>query len=315
MLKMGGVRMKKFFLILTAIYLLILALLGTVLCVTGYMGMNARPETIPANFNPLFLLVIYAPFIGWLLVTGIGLFLKKHWARYSILVMSGFAVFIGVIFCLVFGLMPLPGNPNTNLTIKTVAVGVSIAFLIILPVIYLVFFTRQSVKDLFGTKRPDPGKANRPVGLSVLAIILLISGIFSLLTALFPMYPSLPLCGTILLSGIYLRLYMLIVGIAVLYVAYGFWKLQKAAWITFIIFSCYGIIVGIINLFTFDSEILNTMMPAGYTAGFGFSAVYFKITIAISLVLNLVVLFYVVFKKRVFFKPQSGSEPRLPAEG
>jgi hypothetical protein len=53
-------------------------------------------------------------------------------------------------------------------------------------------------------------------------------------------------------------------------------------------------------LFTFDSKILNPMMPAGYTAGFGLSTAFFKVAAAaIGLILNLIVLFYVVSKKWV----------------
>ena len=307
--------MKKFFLVLTAIYLLILALLGVILCIIGYIGMNARPESIPTNFNPLFLLAIYLPFIGWLLATGIGLLLKRHWARYSIMVMSGFAIFMGLIFCLVVSLMPLPGNANVNSSFKIVFLGLISIFLITLPVIYLVFFTRQSVKELFRTKKSDSGSSNRPLGISILAIYYLISGITSLLTTLFPMYHALPICGGILLSGIYLKLYMFIVSFITLYLAYGFWKLQKAAWVTFIIFNCYGLIIGVINFFTFDLKVLNKMMPASYPESFSLNPVFFRTMAAIGLIVSFGLMCYVFSKKGLFFKDNSTSEPKLPTEG
>lgn len=307
--------MKKIFLVLTAIYLLFLAVLGAILCIIGYIGMNARPELIPANFNLLSLLASYLPFISWLLATGIGLLLKRHWARYSIMVMSGFAIFIGLIFCLVVSLMPLPGNANANLIFKTVFLGLTSIFLIILPVIYLVFFTRQSVKELFRTKKLDSGSLNRPLGISILAIFYSISGITSLLTTLFPMYQSLPLCGGIMLSGIYLNVYMFIVSLITLYLAYGFWKLQKAAWVTYIIFGCYGLIIGVINFFTFDLKVLNKMMPASYTGGFNLNPVFFRTIAALTLIISFGLMFYVFSKKGSFFKDNSTSEPQLPTEG
>ena len=307
--------MKKFFLVLTAIYLLFLALLVSILCILGYIGMNARPESLPVNFNPLFLLAIYLPFIGWLLATGIGLLLKRHWARYSIMVMSGFAIFIGLIFCLVVSLMPLPEDANANLIFKTVFLGLISIFLIILPVIYLVFFTRPSVKELFSTTKLDSGGSNRPVGISILAIYYLISGITSLLTAVFPMYQSLPVCGGIFISGIYLRAYMFIVSFITIYLAYGFWKLQKAAWVTFIIFNCYGLIIGVINFFTFDLKVLNKMMPASNTESISLNPVFFRAMAALGLIVSVGLMVYVFSKKGLFFKDNSISEPEMPTEG
>jgi hypothetical protein len=277
--------------------------------------MNAGPESIPADFNPLFIFAVYIPFIGWLLATGIGLLLKRHWARYSIMVMSGFAIFMGIIFCLVFSLAPLPENANANMIIKTVLLGLTSIFLIILPVVYLVFFTRQSVKELFGTTKSDSRSSNRPRGISVLSIIFLISGITSLMTTFFPMYQSLPLCGGIILSGIYLRGYMFIVSFITLYLAYGFWKLQKAAWVTFIIFYCYGLIIGIINFFTLDLKVLSEMMPADYPESFGLNPVFYKTIAALGLIVSVVLMAYVYSKKESFFNNNSNPEPQLPTEG
>lgn len=160
--------MKKFFLISTAIYLLLLALLGILSSLMSYFGLNARPEASLANFSPLYLLLIGLPFIGWLIATGVGLLLKKNWARYSILVMSGFAFLMGVIFCFVFIFMPASNAMNGVVTwvIKTVFVILSIIFLIILPIIYCIFFTRQSVKDLFLINEGTQSGLPRPVGIS-----------------------------------------------------------------------------------------------------------------------------------------------------
>ena len=301
--------MKKFFLILTAIYLLLLALLGSLLCIVGFIGMNAGPQSIPADINPLFIFAIYVPFIGWLLATGIGLLLKRHWARYSIMVMSGFAIFMGIILCLVVSLLPLPGNAGA------IFLGLIAIFLIILPVVYLIFFTRPSVKELFSTTKLDSGGSNRPVGISILAIYYLISGIASLLTTLFPMYQSLPLCGGIILSGIYLRLYMFIVSFITIYLGYGFWKLQKAAWVTFIIFNCYGLIIGVINFFTFDLKVLNKMMPASYPESFSLNPVFFRTMAAFGLIVSVGLMVYVFFKKGLLFRDNSTSEPEMSTEG
>jgi hypothetical protein len=312
--KWGGVLMKKFFLVLTAIYLLFLALLGSILCIVGFIGLNAGIESIPADFNPLFIFATYIPFIGWLLATGIGLLLKRHWARYSIMVMSGLAIFMGIIFCLIFSLVPLPENATENLIFKTIFLGSTSIFLIILPVVYLFFFTRQSVKELFGTTKSASRNSTRPRGISVLAIFYLISGMTSLMTTLFPMYQSLPLCGGIILSGIYLRLYMFIVSLITLYLAYGFWKLQKAAWITYIIFNGFGLIIGLINIFTFDQKVLSEMMPANYPESFSLNSAFYKTIATLGLIVSVALMAYVYSKKESFLKKNSISETQLPIE-
>ncbi len=301
--------MKKFFLILTAIYLLLLAFLGIITCIVSFIGLHAKPDSLPSGFSPLYLLIFYLPFIGWLIATGIGLLLKKIWARYSILAMSGFAIFMGIIFCLVFNFMPLPETANESVTviIKAVFTGLSAIFLIGLPIVYLVFFTRPSIKELFTSKEYESKpKLARPVGISFLAILYLIGAVFSIVYAIFPIYPALPLFGGVLVSGWFLLIYQLVIGLLGRYVAYGFWKMQKTAWFCFIALCSYGIIAGLINTFTLNAEVFEKFMPQNYS--YSINPVLIKIGSITGVILAIVFIIYVISKKALFLKATPSSE-------
>lgn len=105
------------------------------------------------------------------------------------------------------------------------------------------------------------------------------------------------------------------VSFITLYLAYGFWKLQKAAWVTFFILNCYGLILGVINFFTFDLKVLNKMMPADYPESFGLNPVFFRAMAVLGLILSVGLMVYVFSKKGLFFKDNSSSEPEIPTEG
>ncbi len=131
--------MKKFFIGLTGVYLLFLALIGILFGAINSLNLNSNP-TLSTN-ERVQLLLMWLPLIGLLIATGIGLFRKKNWARYSIMVMSGFAIFMGFFGCLGFSFLPLPASEEVPVElIKLIIVTIFFLFLIVFPVIYLIFF-------------------------------------------------------------------------------------------------------------------------------------------------------------------------------
>ena len=79
---------------------------------------------------------------------------------------------------------------------------------------------------------------NRPLGVTIIAILAVIGGIGSLLSG-FAVMAIIPLLG-IILGGI-----LIIIGLAYFVVAYGLWKGLNWAWTITLIVSAIGIIVGI----------------------------------------------------------------------
>jgi len=82
---------------------------------------------------------------------------------------------------------------------------------------------------------------NRPLGVTIIAILAVIGGIGSLLSG-FAVMALLPLVGLII-GGI-----LVIIGLAYFVMAYGLWKGLRWAWTITLILSGIGIIVGIASI-------------------------------------------------------------------
>jgi hypothetical protein len=79
---------------------------------------------------------------------------------------------------------------------------------------------------------------NRPLGVTIIAILAVLGGIGSLLSG-FTILAIVPILG-IILGGI-----LIIIGLAYFAVAYGLWKGLSWAWVITLIVSVISIIVGI----------------------------------------------------------------------
>lgn len=79
---------------------------------------------------------------------------------------------------------------------------------------------------------------NRPLGVTIIAILAVLGGIGSLISG-FTVLALIPLVGLIL-GGI-----LIIIGLAYFAVAYGLWKGLNWAWTITLIVSAIGIIVGL----------------------------------------------------------------------
>lgn len=304
--------MKKFYLVLTAIAMFVAVLGEIFMVVTTYIGLNS-PEVkhnLPPNYNAALVLGIWIPFMVWNLATGIGLLLKKNWARYSVMVISGFAVIVGAFSVIIMFMMPfltdVAGSDSSSfwtfMIFYSAFMGI---FFILFPVINFVFFTRPSVKEIFMGNGPQAA-LKRPRGITFLAILYFLSGIFLSLMFLFPMYQAFPIIGNIMISGIFLRIYLLMMAALSFYLGYGFWKLKKGSWIAFIILAGYGILVSIVNFFTLDVGTLNKMMPEGYP-NYN-STLSIKLGIAFSMIFGALFIYYVYSKKSWFYGEKPLSE-------
>jgi lysylphosphatidylglycerol synthetase-like protein (DUF2156 family) len=87
---------------------------------------------------------------------------------------------------------------------------------------------------------------NRPLGVTIIAILAVIGGIGSLSSGLVVL-TLIPVLG-IIIGGI-----LIIIGLAYFAVAYGLWKGLKWAWIITLIVSVIGIVVGLGSLAVRDT--------------------------------------------------------------
>jgi hypothetical protein len=75
-----------------------------------------------------------------------------------------------------------------------------------------------------------------------------------------PTYPIIPFTYGIFFFGNYARIYVAVFALINLYIAIGFFRLQKAAWVIYIIFSSISIILGVFITFTVsDATLFGTM--------------------------------------------------------
>lgn len=200
----------------------------------------------------------------WGIVTSIGLWRLKNWARISIIVFSVLLTLMGVCSGLMMLVVPMPPTPNTALD-PSVMTGIRIsmgAFMFALAgmgVWWLVFFNRSKVKEQFGqvpfvpvtgTQLPTnqnslstlastniPGVNKRPLSITIIAWLLLIGCLF------------LPLCFVLhtpavlftkLLIGWPADLFYLSFAVAQLCIGVGLLRLKPAARMAAIIIFAFG---------------------------------------------------------------------------
>ena len=117
----------------------------------------------------------------WGLLTGVGLFMWKHWARVSVLVFAGVVSFtfatlilLDTLYWLIQGNSLLGGQEGVVFIVFLLPVGISIW--------WLVLFTRDSLKSHFS----QPAKVSRrPASITVISIFLIVGAVSVVLSALF----------------------------------------------------------------------------------------------------------------------------------
>jgi hypothetical protein len=116
-------------------------------------------------------------------ITAVGLFRLRLWARVSILVFSGM---VAAIFAFSAGMMliaPLPEPANAGALTVAVRAGIACFYglFALLGVSWLYFFSRKNVKAQFA-----PAKSSRPLCISIIAGFFLFSGTGQLIFGFLP---------------------------------------------------------------------------------------------------------------------------------
>ncbi len=124
------------------------------------------------------MLVFLIPAI-WGLVSAIGLFRMKRWARISTLIFACLLAFFGAVTPIFLLLIPMPSTPGADPAVMAgVKVGVSIFYLILasIGVWWLVYLTRHTVKAQFEVGFVPSHPAACPLSVSIIAWFLIIAG-------------------------------------------------------------------------------------------------------------------------------------------
>lgn len=257
--------------------IVILSLLGSVFTFAmGILLLAAMIVALPArsdqfSVSPTFLkvivmmasLVYLLPAI-WGIVTGVGLWRLKNWARISIVVFSVLLILVGGFSGLMTLVAPIPLIPNNpvNPSIMTgvrISMGAFMLSLAGIGVWWLVFFNRPKVKEQFGQLSPvpatrspmpadpflqgvpgitkGPDASNRPLSITILAWLLLAGCLFIPLSLLLRA-PA--ILFTKSLIGWPAVLFFLGFAVAQLCIGVGLLRLRPVARMAAIVYFAFG---------------------------------------------------------------------------
>ena len=225
----------------------------------NFSGVSSAPKAIFVMGTLIYIL----PAI-WGVITSIGLFLLKNWARISILVFSVILILMGALAGLIMLFMPLPPAPGEaagQSTMTAIRLGMGGFWFGIagIGVWWLILFTRPRVKAQFtvpspaysigeGPRTAPPplmGQSNdRPLSITVIAWLLLVGCAFLPINIVIHA-PA--IFFTKLVTGYAAALYLFLYLVANLTIGIGLLRLNPAARIAAIAY--YGF--AIFNIGTF----------------------------------------------------------------
>ena len=305
------------------------------------LGQTQTPK-LPANLA--YFVVAEAVFIlgfgGWGIATGVGLIVTKQWARICMLVFAVLLVLFSLPATLVMAFIPLPNTSAPDLpsnfgSILRVAFVVFYGMFAALGGFWLYFFNRRSVKEQFGGNRisvegavpglsiatPD-AKPTRPLSITIIGWFLLIGSALAPLSLLFShsMFRGvqMPMC----FLGFFLfgRSAMLVFAIWMalqLVAAVGLLKLRNWGRLVTIGLQCLGIVNGVILVAVPANRIRFQQLMDSLTASMNTQfpqpvpfVVPAWIEIAISLPFFLLILWFLITRKRAFASAAPG--PAIP---
>jgi len=301
--------MKKFLIALSGIYLILVAVLITGVSIIGLILAAKQPNVKMPRTITISTGIMFAIFAAWPLITGIGLILKKNWARYSIFVLSG------VVFLMGLGGSLATFSKSINRAVEANShairdgkistlwfVGI---FFIIIPLFFIIFFSRKSIKELFTSNSAGESKSNRPFGVTLIALFVLSGSLSSVMFIFLNPIQKFPLIGSIMISGLALKAYFLIYALLDLYIGIGLLKLRKAAWVVAICVHVLAILFMIENIIMLSDSTLSQIPNPHGAPNIHLTLAMYRITMCIMLLIPLFILVYLIAKRNLFIKKQA----------
>jgi hypothetical protein len=237
---------------------ILVLLMGILMAVVMVVAPPPAQQDFPASpvvFKALMLAVSFMYVLPaiWGILTSIGLFRLRNWARISTIVFSVLLILMSGFAALTVLLIPLFAVPNGAMDpsvfrVMQICMGAFCLTQLGIGIWWLVFFNRARVKQQFvpqaipvaatpmgssyavPTLAPSAAEARtisrRPLSLTILAWFLLVGCLFMPLS--FVLHPPIPLF-TRLLTGWPAAMYLTIAALLQLYVGIGLLRLKSAA--------------------------------------------------------------------------------------
>jgi hypothetical protein len=232
---------------------------------------NAPPSPIPLKPLMAVMAVVWVALSAWGISTAIAIFLRRRWARISILVFAGLLTFLSAGGMLTILFIQLPEAPQSDggafMPIIRWAIAAFYGVLTAIGVWWLVLFNRARTKEYFDGAEPV-GERARPLSIDLIAWFLLISVPFTAASAILR-FPAM-FAGMILTGWAALPLYA-VFGAAQIYCGTGLQRLREGARMGAIGYFGFGVVNGAVSLVHPGySELLRQTriaMPSFFPAG------------------------------------------------
>jgi hypothetical protein len=343
----GGLMARSVGITISAIIVFIgsgFTLLFGAIGVLGLLVLQHSGQTLnlPANFR--YFVVAEAVFIlgfgGWGIATGVGLIGTKQWARICMLVFAVMLLLFSLPTALFMAFIPLPNTSSPDLpsnfgSILRVGFVVFYGMFAALGGFWLYFFNRRNVKEQFRGKQPAAeaatglsaetsgvGSRSRPVSITIIGWFLLVGSALAPLSLLFShsMFRGIQMPMCFLGFFLFGRSAMLVLAIWMalqLVAAVGLLKLRNWGRLATIGLQCLGIVNAVILVAVPANRIRFQQLMDSLTASMNAQlpqpvpfVVPVWIEIAISLPFFLLILWFLITRKRAFVS--STQEPATP---
>ena len=288
--------MKKI-LFLIGFYIFLLGILSGSILLFSLLFLKKEFIVLPLNNSPLLITIAYFPLTIWFLFTGIGIILRKNLARYSLIIMSYFMFFIGLVMFLTFFLLPEP-NIFLYKGPKIILLTFFVVFFMILPLFFLFFLSSKKVKSLFFVKQVKTD-IEKPLGIKLIFIFNLFTFLFFIFYVFFPSI-EIPITNTISIYGFTLSIYSLVVAFLNLYIGIVILKLKKIGWLISIIYYAFVVMMLTLSILTISNNTLYEVAdrisdsnPIIYVLSYRISSIFINI-------FSIMILIYLSSRKRLF---------------
>jgi hypothetical protein len=323
-----GVSFSAVLLILGSLFQLLMAvgmafsgvILRTQIHSGGFPGSTAAapmPDWMPVFMYAL--CVFFIALAAWGIVTAVGLFRLRRWARYSVLVIGGLVAvfsFVQLLVMLLMMLVPLPVPPTVDASqmqtvqaITKVVFGVMAfvhAIVCAVGVSWLVYFNRQKVREAFTGEPGTVVESRRPILISVIAVLNMIGAVSCLLLVFIPMPAA--IFGWILDGWGKAALYLVFAGLAAS-VGVGLWQLKEWGRLLALGMQALGIVfcgVYIVRpslMLRYIAEIQKRLTPMQPQLPEGFQTTMYSVMFGFSILLYIAIVAVLIYYRKAFQRP------------
>jgi hypothetical protein len=231
----------------------------------------ASPSPIPLKPVMAAMAAVFVALGAWGISTAVAIFLRRRWARASMLVFAVLLTFMGASAMVTLLFVPLPAPPQSDAAALMPAFRWGIAafygVLAAIGVWWLVLFNRSRTKEYFAGQAPVTESA-RPLSVGMIAWFLLI-GVACMAALALLRFPAM-LFGVVLKGGAAFALYVVFAAVQI-YCGAGLLRLRERARVATIGYICFTTASGVVSLispgYAEMMRQIETTMPKLFPAG------------------------------------------------